>query len=82
MVSNPADLRRFLEYIREGGLSDAAQETFFVDGVLAGGTDRGFLCMLSHVPDTTFYVCSNAHEQPGDRAMAVARALAEMVRDE
>ena len=82
MVSNPADLRRFLEYIREGGLSDAAQETFFVDGVLAGGTDRGFLCMLSHAPDTTFCVCSNAHEQHGDRAMAVARALAEMVRPE
>jgi CubicO group peptidase (beta-lactamase class C family) len=80
MVSNPADLRRFIEYIREGGLSDAARVIFFVNGVLAGGTDRGFLCMLSDVPDTTFYVCSNAHEQHGDRAMAVVRALAMMVR--
>jgi CubicO group peptidase (beta-lactamase class C family) len=80
MVSNPSDLRRFIEYIREGGLSDAARETFFVNGVLAGGTDRGFLCMLSDVADTTFFVCSNAHEQEGDRAMAVARALATMVR--
>jgi len=80
MGSNPVDLRRFIEYIREGALSDAAREIFFVNGVLAGGTDRGFLCMLSDVPDTTFYVCSNAHEQHGDRAMAVARALAMMVR--
>ncbi len=80
MVSNPSDLRRFVEFICDGGLSEGSKETFFLNQLLAGGTDRGFFCMYSDVAETTFFLCSNSHEREGDHTLAVARALAEMVR--
>lgn len=80
MVSNPTDLHRFVEFVREGGLSSEMRNLFFHNGVVAGGTERGFLCMFSDAPDTSFFVCSNAHERQGDHASSVARALAQMVR--
>lgn len=78
MISTPGDLHRFTEYIRSGGLSEESKEYFFMDVVISGGSDRGFFCIFADVPDSTAYVCTNSHEEPGDQASSVAEAVVRM----
>lgn len=81
MMSTPGDLDRWLAAIRTGRtLSPASAARYFTNEVLAGGDDRGFLCMYTQGPGDLMILCSNSHSGPGDRASAVGRRLAELVR--
>jgi CubicO group peptidase (beta-lactamase class C family) len=80
MVSNPGDLYKWVEGIRNGRvLSPAAQRKYWTGGVLAGGNDRGFLCVYTEGPGSMMFMCSNAHEKMGDRASELGRSLARIV---
>ena len=84
MVSNPGDLYRWMQAIRSGGLlSEASQELYWTGSVLAGGNDRGFLCVYTEHPGgpgDLVILCSNSHASPNDYASALARALVRLVR--
>ncbi len=83
MQSTPVDLYKWIEAIRGGKiLSPAAAGKYWTQGVLAGGDERGFLCMYTEGPNTLFILCSNAHSQPGDRVSMLGRRLAQLVRDQ
>jgi CubicO group peptidase (beta-lactamase class C family) len=80
MQSTPMDLYRWNQSIRNGKtLSPEAAKKYWHGGVLAGGDDRGFLCLYTEGPGDMFIVCSNAHTGPGDAISAVARRLVELV---
>ncbi len=81
MASTPGDLDRWLTAIHSGRtLSPASAERYFTNGLMAGGDDRGFLCMYTEGADDRMILSSNAHSGPGDRAAGVGRRLAELVR--
>jgi CubicO group peptidase (beta-lactamase class C family) len=81
MFSTPTDLYRWIQAIRSGRtLSAEEAEKYSEGGVLAGGDDRGFLCMYTEGPEDLFIMCSNSHRGPGDQVSAVGRRLAELVR--
>ena len=81
MVSTPGDMYKWLQAMYSGDyLSDEAMATYRHGGVLAGGSDRGFLMMYVDNPETTVIVSSNVHAAPGDLPMAVSRALVDLIR--
>jgi CubicO group peptidase (beta-lactamase class C family) len=80
MVSNPGDLYKWIQALRSGKLLSAESlEKYWSKGVLAGGNDRGFLCMYTEGPETLMILCSNSHASMNDRASGLARALARLV---
>ena len=80
MLSNPGDLYRWLTAIQERRtLGDVAARRYLEPGIFAGGDDRGFFCLYNQGGPDQMILCSNAHSGPGDRASAVARALAGLV---
>jgi CubicO group peptidase (beta-lactamase class C family) len=80
MVSNPGDLFKWIQALRGGKLLSAESlEKYWSKGVLAGGNDRGFLCMYTEGPETLMILCSNSHASMNDRASRLARALARLV---
>lgn len=80
MVSNPGDLYKWILALRSGKLLSAGSlEKYWSNGVLAGGNDRGFLCMYTEGPETLMILCSNSHASMNDRASGLARALASLV---
>jgi len=82
MQSTPHDLYLWMRAIREGKtLSAASAAKYWSGGVLAGGDDRGFLCVYTEGPDNLVIVCGNAHTGRNDRTNAVAIRLTELVRD-
>ena len=80
MVSNPRDLYKWVQAIRNGKiLSPAAQEKYWSSGPLSGGNDRGFFCMYTEGPGTMMFICSNSHERMNDPASQLGRGLARLV---
>lgn len=80
MVSNPGDLYKWIQALRSGKfLSAASLEKYWSNGVLAGGNDRGFLCMYTEGPGSLMILCSNSHVSMGDTAAKLGRALARLV---
>jgi hypothetical protein len=83
MISNPGDLYKWVQALRTGKfLSPESLDKYWSKGVLAGGNDRGFLCMYTEGPDTMMIFCSNSHKSMGDRASQLGRALARLVLSE
>jgi CubicO group peptidase (beta-lactamase class C family) len=83
MASNPGDLYKWVQGIRSGQvLSEAAQKKYWVDGVLAGGNDRGFFCIYTQGPGTMMFLCSNSHQSANDTARALGSSLARLVMSE
>ena len=82
MVSNPRDLKRFVDGLNNGELlSPEASQRLLGAGLLAGGNDRGFLCVYNTDRTTQFFVCSASHSgAPDDEASMIADALWELVR--
>ena len=81
MVSNPRDLRRFVDALHAGTLlSEDSSKRLLGKGVLAGGNDRGFLCIYNADARTRFYLCSASHLGGPDEATALADALWELVQ--
>ena len=67
MVSTVSDMHKWMQFIASGKvLRDSAQEHYWVKGVLAGGSDRGFLFVYSQGFDSGFFLSSNAHIEDGD----------------
>lgn len=80
MVSSPGDLYKWLQAMYSGEyLSETAIQLYRHGGILAGGSDRGFLMMYHDNPDQTVIISSNQHIEQGDHASAVARALMRLV---
>jgi CubicO group peptidase (beta-lactamase class C family) len=80
MVSNPGDLHKWIQALRSGKLlSTESLKMYWSNGVLAGGNDRGFLCMYTEGPSTLMILCSNSHASMRDRASQLGRALARLV---
>jgi CubicO group peptidase (beta-lactamase class C family) len=80
MASTPHDLHAWLDAMRRGKLlTPAAEAKYWSHGLLAGGDDRGFLCLFTQGPDDLMILCSNAHAAPGDLVSALGRRLAELV---
>lgn len=82
MVSTTGDLRRFFEWVDEGGvLGDAGRRLFGIDGVLLneGGNDRGFVNTIGIEGSDLVIVCSNSQTEPGDFTMRFANALIRLV---
>jgi CubicO group peptidase (beta-lactamase class C family) len=83
MVSNPGDLHKWVKALRSGKfLTPVSLNKYWSKGVLAGGNDRGFLCIYTEGPDTMMILCSNSHTSMGDRASQLGRALARLVLSE
>lgn len=80
MVSSPGDLYKWLQAMHSGAyLSEAAIQLYRHGGILAGGSDRGFLMMYHDNPEQTAIISSNQHVEQGDHASAVARSLMRLV---
>jgi CubicO group peptidase (beta-lactamase class C family) len=80
MVSNPGDLYKWIQALRSGKLlSNESLKKYWSNGVLAGGNDRGFLCMYTEGPGSLMILCSNSHSGMNDRASGLGRALARLV---
>lgn len=80
MISNPGDLYRWIRALRSRKLlSPASLNKYWSHGVLAGGNDRGFLCVYTEGPGSMMILCSNSHTSMGDRASQLGRALARLV---
>ena len=80
MVSTTRDLHRWLTAMQGGKLlGPESLKRYWSGGILAGGNDRGFLCVLTEGPTDLVIVCSNSHESDGDLESGLARGLAEMV---
>jgi CubicO group peptidase (beta-lactamase class C family) len=83
MVSTPGDMHKWLKALFSGDyLSSEAITRYRLGQVLAGGSDRGFLMMYRDDPNQTAIISSNAHQEQGDRASTVARALMRIVHPE
>ncbi len=83
MVSNPGNLHKWVQALHSGKfLSPESLNKYWSKGVLAGGNDRGFLCMYTEGPGTLMILCSNSHTSMGDRASQLGRALARLVMSE
>ncbi|MBN1222967.1 MAG: beta-lactamase family protein [Candidatus Aminicenantes bacterium] len=80
MVSNPGDLYKWIKALRKGELlSKEALENYWSQGVLAGGNDRGFLCIYTEGPGPLMILCSNAFASMKDRPSQLARELVRLV---
>ena len=83
MVSNPGDLYKWVSAIRAGELlSAASQKKFWTGGSLAGGDDRGFLCVYTEGPGTMVFLCSNSQNGRADEAQKLSRRLVALVMAE
>ena len=83
MVSTPGDMYKWLRAMYSGEyISQQLVEKYRLGGILAGGSDRGFLFMYADDPDNTVIFTSNAHVGDGDHASAIARALMKMAKPE
>jgi CubicO group peptidase (beta-lactamase class C family) len=83
MVSNPGDLYKWIQALRRGKLlSREALAKYWSRGILAGGNDRGFLCMYTEGPGSLMILCSNSHTSLHDRAARLGRSLARLVISE
>jgi CubicO group peptidase (beta-lactamase class C family) len=80
MESTPHDLYLWQGAMRAGKLlSPEGAAKYFTGGVLAGGDDRGFLCMYNDSgPENIAIVCGNAHRGGEDITQAVAVRLTEL----
>jgi CubicO group peptidase (beta-lactamase class C family) len=80
MVSNPGDLLKWIQALRyKKLLSPESLEKYWSHGVLAGGNDRGFLCIYTEGPGSMMILCSNSHTSMNDSASQLGRALARLV---
>lgn len=80
MVSKPGDLYKWILSLRSGKLLSASSlEKYWSHGLLAGGNDRGFLCMYTEGPENLMILCCNSHAAMDDRAASLGRALAQLV---
>jgi CubicO group peptidase (beta-lactamase class C family) len=80
MVSNPGDLYKWIQALRyKKLLSPESLEKYWSHGVLAGGNDRGFLCIYTEGPGSMMILCSNSHTSMSDSASQLGRALARLV---
>ena len=83
MVSNPGDLYKWIQALRRGKLlSPEALAKYWSRGVLAGGNDRGFLCIYTEGPGSLMILCSNSHTSMHDRAAQLGSSLARLVMSE
>ena len=83
MQSTPYDLYLWLRAIREGKtLSPASAAKYWTSCVLAGGDDRGFLCLYTEGPENLVILCGNAHTSRDDATSTMGVRLTELVRQD
>jgi len=81
MFSTTGDLYQWMRAIRSGRvLTPDAARRYWSHRILAGGTDRGFLCMYSEGPQTLAIVMTNANAERDDLSSRLAEQVVRFAR--